>query len=43
MNKVVKQDMKKLGKKGGTTTKKKYGLSHFSKIGKLGVEAKKQK
>jgi len=33
---------KKLGKKGGETTKKKYGKNYFKKISKLGVKARKK-
>ena len=33
--------MQKLGRKGGLQTKKRYGLSHFSRIGKLGGRPKK--
>ena len=34
---------KKLGKRGGEKTKARFGKSHFKKISKLGVKARKKK
>lgn len=37
MNDSVKDYLASLGKKGGNTTKAKYGKKHFSNAGKLGM------
>ncbi len=36
-------DHKKIAKKGGTTTREKYGKEHFSHAGKIGWQAKVRK
>lgn len=36
-------DHRKIAKKGGTTTRNKYGKEHFSRAGKLGYAAKVRK
>lgn len=36
-------DHKKIAKKGGTTTREKYGKEHFSHAGKLGYQGKMRK
>ncbi len=36
------QNAVKLGRKGGRSTKKKYGQEHYKKIGKLGGRPKKK-
>lgn len=43
MDNSVKKFLTKNGKKGGKKTKKKYGAGYYSKIGKMGVLAKKNK
>lgn len=42
-DKTVKAYLSTIGKKGGTKTKAKHGPEFYSKIGKKGVKAKKQK
>lgn len=34
---LVKEHLKKLGKKGGETTKAKYGPDHYREIGRKGL------
>lgn len=34
--------MREFGKRGGESTKKKYGVDHFKKMSKLGVEKRKK-
>ena len=43
MEEAIKKYLSDNGKKGGTTTKEKYGLGHFKEIGKLGGRPKKDK
>lgn len=42
MRKAIKEYLSEQGKKGGTTTKQKYGPGHYEKIGKLGGRPKKK-
>ena len=37
-----KKFLSMIGKKGGNTTKKKYGKKHFSKLGKMGTRKAKK-
>ena len=43
MDSSIKQYLSENGKKGGSTTKKLYGIEHYKKIGKLGGRPKKVK
>ena len=36
-------DVKEAGKRGGDSTKKKYGKEHYSKLGKKGGEKTKER
>ena len=38
----LKQMASAMGKKGGSTTKEKYGTEHYKRISRLGVEARKK-
>lgn len=39
----TKEYLKTIAKKGGLTTKEKYGTNHFKQLSKKGVKAKKEK
>lgn len=41
MNSAIKKYLSENGKKGGSSTKTKYGSDHYKKIGKLGGRPKK--
>ena len=43
MDASIKQYLSENGKKGGNTTKERYGLDHYKTIGKMGGRPKKVK
>jgi hypothetical protein len=43
MNKSVSQIMSEFGKKGGASTKQKYGREHYVKMNKISTENKRKK
>ena len=43
MNASIKQYLSENGKKGGNTTKMRYGMDHYKTIGKMGGRPKKVK
>ena len=42
MNEEIKQFMSDNGRKGGNTTKEKYGKEHYSRMGKKSTENKRK-
>lgn len=40
---LIREEMRRLGKRGGNATLKKHGPEYFSKLSKKGVKARKRK
>ncbi len=43
VKKILHEELKKIGKKGGLATMNRHGSAHFSKISKKGISARRKK